>query len=251
MKTLITLLLLLSLATLAQTRIIPFSIDPTIAPPAGQTPVATLDFEENDLTDWTVVGSGTIVSDTGNTGSYSMGVYGAGGTATISRITFTALDSVYVIFYLMLPVEDYSSDSYTYNAYFRASGGSGTELTLMGEEIGGIVTLEPSYFVVGATSASMYVDTTAITTAAWHKIKLFYSTNGVDASEHGMWIDDIPFQNTPAAAFTNGRLTAGGTSSATITSFEFCIQGTYPTASALVRVDDINIYDAADGDPDQ
>ena len=245
MKTLITLLLLLSLATLAQTRIIPFSANPTIAPPAGQTPVATLDFEENDLTDWTVVGSGTIVSDTGNTGSYSMGVYGAGGTATISRITFTALDSVYVIFYMMLPVEDYSSSSYTYNAYFRASGGGGTEYTIMGEQI---VTLVPSYFIVGATSASMNVDTTDITTAVWHKIKLFYSTNGVDASEHGIWIDDIPFQN-PGEDFTNGRI--AGVGAVQMTSFEFCIQGTYPTASALVRVDDINIYDAADGDPDQ
>ena len=242
MKTLFLILFLVS-ANYAQTRIMPMSTNPTIAPPAGQTPVATLDFEENDLTDWTVVGSGTIVSDTGNTGNYSMGVYGAGGTATISRITFTALDSVYVIFYLMLPVEDYSSSSYTYNAYFRASGGSGAELTIMGAQI---ITLIPSYFIVGPYSGDMSVGTVGFNTGEWIKIKLFYATNGADASIHGMWINDVAFAS---AGWTNGR--KAYTSAAQITSFEFCIQGTYPTASALVRVDDINIYDAADGDPDQ
>ena len=238
MKTLITLLLLLSLATLAQTRIIPFSTNPTVAGGGGATPFATLDFEEGNPTDFDdSTGTILITTDAAYTGTYGLEITA---DATYGIKNFTARDSCYVTFYMRFEDASWSGSGSTYLAWFELTAAEKT--LVMCSNAGTTVTI----WRAGSSGGNQEVLTTpaSIVRQSWIYVKLYFKKGAT--SLHGVWFDEAGAQG--AALFTNG--TTGVIEAAEdvqINAFHIGIlSGVYPTGGSIY-IDDINLYDE---DPD-
>ena len=194
MKTLITLLLLLSLATLAQTRIIPFSTNPTVAGGGGGPEILfTANAETGDLTQlsstYTSGGATTIVA---TAGSKYAGTYGyeltMDGTSQ-AELQFTSLtrDTIYTSFYVMIDPDWVSAASTAFLAMGVQIGWGERHLLLNVDCDGDGI---PYRWAINYLSGGWTTTTTNFSLGEWHHVETRSVTGtGADAI-HQLWIDD-------------------------------------------------------------
>ncbi len=194
----------------------------------GASPIATLDFEEGDLSEWSSTsGANLSASNTvAHTGTYSMRV----GTNSYGIYNFTADTEVWLTFWLYLPSTSSQSASYNYISMFNNGI---ADRSCFGTNNG-----TWSEWLVGVNSGNMTDNdfTTNFSQNTWHKIKIYYQTNGTTTSNHQVWVDDTSIWSTTAAYVNSVSNFTVGSEAATITNYFY--------------IDDIKLYTSDPGTQD-
>jgi len=195
---------------------------------SGATPVVVLDFEENNLSEWSSTsGANLSASNTvAHTGTYSMRV----GTNSYGIYNFTADTEVWLTFWIYLPST--SSQSATTN-YIAMFDNGIADRSCFGTNNG-----TWSEWIVGVNSGDLTDDdfTTNFSQDTWHKVKIYYQTNGTTTSNHQWWVDDTSIYSTTNIFTGSVQLLTVGSEAATITNYFY--------------IDDIKLYTSDPGTQD-
>lgn len=195
---------------------------------SGVTPLATLDFEEGNLSEWSSTSGANLSASTtfAHGGTYSMRV----GTNSYGFFNFTSDTEVWLTFWIYLPST--SSQNATTNYVAMFDNGI-ADRSCFGTNNG-----TWSEWIVGVNSGDLTDGdfTTNFSQDTWHKVKIYYQTNGTTTSNHQWWVDDTSIYST-TNIFTNSvSLFTVGSEAATITNYFY--------------VDDIKLYDQDPGTQD-
>lgn len=203
----------------------------TTLPTSGVTPIATLDFEEGSLTDWSSTSGANLTASTtfAHSGAYSMRV----GTNSYGIRNFTSDNEVWLTFWIYLPSTSSQSASYNYISMF--DNGIADRSVFATNQNGGSTWEE---WLVGLSSGNMTDNdyTTNFSQNTWHKVKVYYQTNGTTTSNHQVWIDDTSIWSAAGAFVNSVSLFTVGSEAATITNWFY--------------IDDIKLYDVDPGTQD-
>lgn len=195
---------------------------------SGATPLYTLDFEENNLSEWSSTsGANLSASNTfAHTGTYSMRV----GSNSFGTRTFTADTEVWLTFWIYLPSTSSQNASYNYISMFNNGIDDRTCF--------GTNNSTWSEWITGINSGNMTDDdfTTNFSQNAWHKVKMYYQTNGTTTSAHQVWIDDTSIWSSAGAFINSASNFTVGSEAATITNYFY--------------IDDVKLYDTDPGTQD-
>lgn len=204
-----------------------------LSPPTGggggATPLTTLDFEEGDLSDFNDLGNiGSAVASTTvkHGGSYSMRVP----TNSLGVYTFSAETEVWLTFWVYFPSTSSQSGTTNYIAMFNWGNDDrsciGTNNSPWDEWLPGVNS--------GNLTDGDY--TTGFATDTWIKVKTYYKTNGVNLSNHQVWINDTSIWSDTDVFINSATNFSCGSEVATITNYFY--------------IDDIKLYDQDPGTQD-
>jgi len=194
----------------------------------GASPIATLDFEEGDLSEWASTSGANLSASTtfAHNGTYSMRV----GTNSYGIFNFTTASEVWLTFWVYLPST--SSQSATTN-YIAMFDNGIADRSCFGTNNG-----TWSEWIVGVNSGDLTDGdfTTNFSQDTWHKVKIYYQTNGTTTSQHQVWVDDTSIWSTTAAYVNSVSNFTVGSEAATITNYFY--------------IDDIKLYTSDPGTQD-
>jgi len=152
------------------------------------------------------------------------------GTNSYGIYNFTADTEVWLTFWIYLPST--SSQSATTN-YIAMFDNGIADRSCFGTNNG-----TWSEWIVGVNSGDLTDDdfTTNFSQDTWHKVKIYYQTNGTTTSNHQWWVDDTSIYSTTNIFTGSVQLLTVGSEAATITNYFY--------------IDDIKLYTSDPGTQD-
>lgn len=195
----------------------------------GASPIATLDFEEGDLSEWSSTSGANLSasSTVAHTGTYSMRV----GTNSYGNYNFGDKDSIYVTFWVYFPSTSSQSATTNYISLFDDGDGDKTAF--------GTSNFSTTWdqWAIGQSSGDMNYDPTGFSQNTWHKVKLFYKRGTGANAVHTAWINDtLLWTTTTGTANDPAYYLRLGSQVATITNWFY--------------IDDIKLYNSNPGTQD-
>lgn len=209
----------------------------------GVEPLYVIDFENGgirpQMTGVDPDSSSMLVNSTGAYSSnYGLRVNGAGSVVYAYYELPSAMDSIYVKFWVRIPDVSWTGSGQAAVGWFNTSG----ERTMVGVSISAEDDNKATTWLASTDGGDKDVSASTTTRGSWHELKMYYRTNGVNQSWHGFWIDGVPFSEWGGGTGITTDVTTNQVTEVCIGHYFVGISGGY------VDFDNIRIYDK---DPDE